>query len=196
MSTPESPPAGSLPNHRVLLVDDSAEFTDLLKQHLVKKRDPSWIVHTADNYSGALSCLKSNKVDLVVLDINMPVMDGLQFLTMLKRSRPSLPVVVLSGIVTPTNRDYALQHGAALVLDKIDLAAGFDSIYPALEATAETPADGFLGMVRQVRLKRRSASSAVHRGPGLCVGDGRLPEGRNKARAARAKQVRQQVPAR
>jgi CheY-like chemotaxis protein len=152
MSTPESPPAGSLPNHRVLLVDDSAEFTDLLKQHLVKKRDPSWIVHTADNYSGALSCLKSNKVDLVVLDINMPVMDGLQFLTMLKRSRPSLPVVVLSGIVTPTNRDYALQHGAALVLDKIDLAAGFDSIYPALEATAETPADGFHGMVRQVGL--------------------------------------------
>ena len=152
MTTAETPPAGVRPSHRVLLVDDSAEFTDLLKQHLVKKRDPSWIVHTADNYSGALNCLKSNQVDLVVLDINMPVMDGLQFLTMLKRSRPALPVVVLSGMVTPTNRDYALQHGAALVLDKIDLAAGFDSIYPALEATAETPAEGFNGVVRQVGL--------------------------------------------
>jgi CheY-like chemotaxis protein len=152
MTTTESIRTRSRPSHRVLLVDDSAEFTDLLKQHLIKKRDPSWIVHTADNYSEALNCLKSHSVDLVVLDINMPVMDGLQFLTMLKRSRPALPVVVLSGMVTPANRDYALQHGAALVLDKTDLAAGFDSIYPALEATAEAPAEGFNGMVRQVGL--------------------------------------------
>jgi CheY-like chemotaxis protein len=133
-------------------VDDSAEFTDLLKQHLVKKRDPSWIVHTADNYSEALNCLKANPVDLVVLDINMPVMDGLQFLTMLKRSRPALPVIVLSGIVTQENRDFALRHGASLVLDKIDVTAGFESIYPALEATAEMPAEGFKGIVRQVGL--------------------------------------------
>ena len=179
MTTPESPPSGNSPCHRVLLVDDSPQFTDLLKQHLVKKREPSWIVHTADNYSSALVCLKSNQVDLVVLDINMPVMDGLQFLTMLKRSRPSLPVVVLSGMVTPANRDYALQHGAALVLDKMDLAAGFDAIYPALEATAETPAEGFHGMVRQVGLMEllqleclgRKSSVLEIKGPNV---DGRI----------------------
>jgi CheY-like chemotaxis protein len=133
-------------------VDDSAEFTDSFKEHLVKKRDPSWIVHTANHYSEALNCLKSHPVDLVILDISMPVMDGLQLLTMLKRSRPALPVVVLSGMVTPENRDYALQHGAALVLNKMDVATGFESIYPALEATAEMPAEGFKGIVRQVGL--------------------------------------------
>jgi CheY-like chemotaxis protein len=152
MTTPDSSPARARPSYRVLLVDDSTDFTDLLKDHLVKKRAPSWIVHTAENYSEALNCLKANPVDLVVLDIKMPVMDGLQFLTMLKRSRPALPVVVLSGVVTPENRDYALQHGAALVLDKSDVATGFDSIYPAIEATAEAPAEGFKGMVRQVGL--------------------------------------------
>jgi CheY-like chemotaxis protein len=152
MSAPDSPPTRSRPSYRVLLVDDNREFTDLVKQHLVKKRDPSWIVHTAHNYSETLACLKANPMDLVVLDINMPVMDGLQLLTMLKRSRPALPVIVLSGIVTPENRDYALQHGAALILDKIDLANGIDSIYPALEATAEAPTEGFKGMVRQVGL--------------------------------------------
>jgi CheY-like chemotaxis protein len=152
MTMPDSPPTHAKPSHRVLLVDDTVEFTDLFKQHLVKKRDPSWIVHTAGNYSEALNCLKANPIDLVVLDINMPVMDGLQFLTMLKRNRPALPVVVLSGMVTPENRAYALQHGAALVLDKIDVTAGFDSIYPALEATAEAPAEGFKGMVRQIGL--------------------------------------------
>jgi CheY-like chemotaxis protein len=134
-------------------VDDSAEFADALKDHLVKKRDPSWIVHTAYTYAEALNCLKTNPVDLVILDINMPVMDGLQLLTMLKRSRPALPVVLLSGIVTPENRDYALQHGAALVLNKMDVAAGFESIYPALEATVEVVSvEGFKGIVRQVGL--------------------------------------------
>jgi CheY-like chemotaxis protein len=153
MTATDSPAARPHPSHRVLLVDDDTQFTALLKQHLVNKREPSWIVHTAENYSEALDCLKINTVDLVVLDIQMPVMDGLQFLTMLKRSRPALPVVVLSGVVTPQNRDYALQHGAALILDKIDLATGFERLYPALEATAEAPpVEGFKGMVRQVGL--------------------------------------------
>lgn len=152
MTPPDSPPTRSRVTHHVLLVDDSPDFTEMLKAHLVKKREPSWIVHTADNYSEALNCLKSHVVDLVVVDINMPVMDGLQLLTMFKRSRPALPVVVLSGLVTPENRDYALQHGASLVLSKLDVGASFDSIYPALEATVEAPAEGFGGIVRQVGL--------------------------------------------
>jgi CheY-like chemotaxis protein len=135
-----------------LLIDDSREFTQLLKDHLVKKRDPSWIVHTAQNYSEGLECLKANPVDLVVLDIQMPVMDGLQMLTLLKRKHPALPVVVLSGVVSLENRDYALKHGASLILDKLELTSGFEAIYPALEATAEAPVEGFKGMLRQVGL--------------------------------------------
>ena len=146
------PPSSTRRSHRVLLVDDSPEFTDIVKTRLLDKRDPSWIVHTAANYAVALSCLKTNPMDLVVLDIAMPVMDGLQLLTVLKRNHPALPVILLSGLVTPENRDFALQQGAALVLNKMDMAAGFDSIYPALEATAETPGEGFKGMVRQVGL--------------------------------------------
>ncbi len=152
MTPPESAPTRPSHSHRVLLVDDSVDFTEMLKDHLVKKREPSWIVHTASDYSDALNCLKSHAVDLVVLDINMPVMDGLQLLTMLKRSRPALPVVILSGMATPENREYALEHGASLFLNKLDMGTGFESIYPALEATVEAPADGFKGVVRQVGL--------------------------------------------
>jgi CheY-like chemotaxis protein len=146
------PPVPAQRSHRVLLVDDSADFTDMLKVRLLDKRHPSWIVHTAHNYSTALSCLKSNPMDLVVLDIGMPVVDGLQLLTMLKRNHPALPVVLLSGLITQEKRQYALEQGASLVLSKLDMASGFDDIYPALEATAETPAEGFKGMVRQVGL--------------------------------------------
>jgi CheY-like chemotaxis protein len=152
MSATDPSPARPPPSRRILLVDDDPEFIALMKDHLVQKRDPTWIVHTAVNYSEALDCLKLNPVDLVVLDIQMPVMDGLQLLTLLKRTRPALPVVVLSGVVTQENRDYALQHGAALILQKTELATGIDTIYPALEATAEAPVEGFKGMLRQVGL--------------------------------------------
>jgi CheY-like chemotaxis protein len=152
MITDAPPQVRPVASRRVLLVDDDIDFTQVLKDHLVKKRDPSWIVFTAKNYSEGLECLKANPVDLVVLDIQMPVMDGLQLLTLLKRRHPALPVVVLSGMVTVENRDYALKHGAALILEKMELATGFESIYPALEATAETPAEGFKGMLRQVGL--------------------------------------------
>jgi CheY-like chemotaxis protein len=145
-------PATTRRSRRVLLVDDSAEFTELLKSGLLARHDPSWMVYTANNYSVALSCLKTNPMDLVVLDIGMPVLDGLQLLTMLKRNYPALPVVLLSGMITPERREYALEQGAALVLDKTDMGESFDSIYPALEATAEMPAEGFKGMVRQVGL--------------------------------------------
>jgi CheY-like chemotaxis protein len=139
-------------SHRVLLVDDSPLFLDILKSRLVEKRNPSWIVHTANSYSTALNCLKTTPVDLAILDIDMPVVDGLQLLTMIKRNHPSLPVALLSSSIKPETRQYALNQGAALVLDKKDMGADFESIYPALEASACKPVEGFEGMVRQVGL--------------------------------------------
>jgi CheY-like chemotaxis protein len=150
-------PALALPSedrrsHRVLLVDDSPLFLDILKSRLEEKRDPAWVVHTASNYSVALTCLKTTPMDLAILDIDMPVVDGLQLLTIIKRNHPSLPVALLSSSVKPESRQYALNQGAALVLDKKDMGADFESVYPALEASAARPVEGFEGMVRQVGL--------------------------------------------
>jgi CheY-like chemotaxis protein len=150
--TATPPPAEARRSRRVLVVDDNPIFLDILKSHLLEKRDPTWIVHTADNYSMALNCLKSNPVDLAILDINMPLVDGLQLLTMIKHDHPSLPVVLLSSLVKPEARQFALDHGAALVLDKTEMGSHFDDIYPALEATAAKPVEGFEGVVRQVGL--------------------------------------------
>src|SRR5208282_2469542 len=72
----------SIQRRQILLVDDDVAFTSMLKEFLLSRDQPGWIVHTADNYAGALSCLKMHPVDLVVLDICLPVMDGLQFLTL------------------------------------------------------------------------------------------------------------------
>src|SRR5579872_5154807 len=147
-----SAPAATTPvqTRRILLVDDNAEFTELMKEYLLMQKTRNWIVHTAEGYSPALDCLNKNTVDLLVLDINMPVMDGLQFLTLLKRTRPALPVVILSGLITEEGRAYALRNGATLVLDKSEVRNGFGTIYAALEASAEAPTTGFKGVMREV----------------------------------------------
>lgn len=168
-----SPPATIKQVRRVLLVDDNIEFTAAIKEYLVRRRQPSWIVHTASNYSEALDCLKVNTVDLVITDISMPVMDGLQLLMLLKRTRPSLPVIILTSKATPENRSFALQNGAALILDKMEVASNFESMYAALEATADAPAEGFKGMLREVGLTEliqmeclgRKSSTLVIKGP-------------------------------
>jgi CheY-like chemotaxis protein len=137
---------------QILLVDDNPEFTTLLKGFMLSHRPGAWIVHTADHYAPALTCLKDHAVDLVVLDLNMPVMDGLQFLTLLKRTHPELPVVILTGVATPENRANCLKNGAALFFDKTEVAGSPEKIYAALESVASAPTVGFRGMLRQVGL--------------------------------------------
>ena len=66
--------------HQILLVDDSVEFTSMFKEFLLRYRPGAWVVHTADHYAPALSCIKEHSIDLVVLDLKMPIMDGQQLL--------------------------------------------------------------------------------------------------------------------
>lgn len=149
-----NPPPGDKPvqTRRILLVDDEPDFTSMLKEYLLRYRPGAWEVHTAVNYNEALSCLKKHSIEIVTLDLQMPVMDGLQFLTLLKRSYPGLHVVVLTGFVTAENRAFCLQNGAALFLDKLEIAGNFEKVHPALESVAATPTEGFRGMLRQVGL--------------------------------------------
>lgn len=161
---------------RVLLIDDDASFTSLLGEFLTTRSGRTWDVEAAGHYTTALACVKKTAFDLAVLDFHMPVMDGLQFLTLLKRTHPHLPVVILTGYATEENRAFALRNGAALFLDKASVQGGFDSIYDALEtiiATAAPPAEGFRGMLRQVGLPdvlqmeclgRKSSILEIHTG--------------------------------
>ena len=137
---------------RILLVDDDVAFSAFFKDFLLTQRPGGWIVHTADHYAPALTCLKENPIDLIVLDLNMPVMDGLQLLTLIKRTHPAIPVVMLTGMAKPENRAAGLKNGAALFFDKTEVAGDLKKIYAALENLAATPKQGFHGMLQQVGL--------------------------------------------
>ena len=93
-------------------------------------------------------------MDVVVLDIGMPVMDGIQFLQLLGRTHPGQQVVMLTGRGDRGKRKTCLESGAALFLEKPVVPDGFAAIFAALDALAGAqPQGGFRGMMRRVGLQ-------------------------------------------
>ena len=78
----------------VLLVDDEAEFVETLVKRLRKRK-----VNTAAVGSGeeALEILKEMPIDVVVLDVKMPGMDGIETLRQIKKISPLVEVIMLTG---------------------------------------------------------------------------------------------------
>jgi CheY-like chemotaxis protein len=150
MTTPKE---GQTPRARqILLVDDSTDFTELFKEFLLSYRPGEWVVHTADHYAPALACLKEHSIDVAVIDLNMPIMDGMQLLSLIKRNYPELPVVMLTAAASTETRIQCLQAGAALFFDKTEVANGLEKMYAGLESVASTPPEGVRGVLRQVGL--------------------------------------------
>ncbi len=81
-------------NMSILLVDDEKDFLDVLAKRLRKRQ-----LNLITNNSGeeAISTIKSTPVDIVVLDMKMPEMDGLQTLRAIKAIKPAVEVIMLTG---------------------------------------------------------------------------------------------------
>jgi hypothetical protein len=89
----------------------------------------------------------------VVLDVGMPVMDGVQLLRLLARTHPGMQVVMLTGFVTEQNRRASLDNGAVLFLQKPVAQPEFAAIYAALDALAGARGgEGFQGVMQRVGL--------------------------------------------
>jgi two-component system chemotaxis response regulator CheB len=96
-----------MPKIRVLVVDDSAVVRRIVSDVLAD--DPALeVVATAPNGRIALQKILQLNPDAVTLDVEMPEMDGLEVLRILRRERPDLPVIILSSLT---------ERGAAVTLD-------------------------------------------------------------------------------
>jgi CheY-like chemotaxis protein len=83
--------------HRILMVDDDQDFLEVYWE--VLKRLPTQPeVHTASNGGRALALLESEPFNLMVVDLQMPKMDGLQVISVARRKYPQMRVVVLTGL--------------------------------------------------------------------------------------------------
>ncbi len=99
----------------ILVVDDSAAIRKILQRVLRQTGMSIRTIHEAGDGQEALEKLKANRIDLVLTDINMPKMDGLQFLAAMKSSAEcrQVPVVMITTEGGETKVAEAVRLGAA-----------------------------------------------------------------------------------
>lgn len=91
--------AGESPR-TIVLVDDEEMLVWSLANRLARAR-PTWVVDTAINGEAALERIRSKPVDLLVADVRMPGMSGIDLILAARERHPSLPVVVMTAFQTP-----------------------------------------------------------------------------------------------
>ena len=144
----------TLKRKQFLFVDDDAEFLAGIRDFFGALSKGTWNIHLAQNHAQAFAELQKQKMDLIVVDIGMPVVDGVQFLRLLNRTHPGQQVVMLTALGTEERRKECLEIGALLFLEKPTAPGGYESIFAALDALAGAhPTEGFRGMMRRVGLQ-------------------------------------------
>ena len=113
-------------NEKVLLVDDEEEFVETLAERM---RTRGMDVSTSNSGANALQLVDDEDFDVVVLDLKMPGVDGIEALKRIKRRRPDIQVVLLTGHATVEKGVEAIKEGALEFLEKpVDLRSLTDAI--------------------------------------------------------------------
>jgi len=99
----------------ILVVDDEVGYREMIQMDL---SDRGFNAFTAQGGAEALEILKKEKIDLVVTDMKMPKMDGLDTVKAIKKNHPGLPIVLMTGYAVEDRVEKALQLKAAACLRK------------------------------------------------------------------------------
>ena len=111
----------------VLICDDSALMRNLITR-IIDGTEGMRVVGKASNGQMALEKIDEVNPDIIVLDIEMPVMNGIEFLRARKEKRIKIPVVVLSSVAT---------KGAAVTMEALELGAADFITKPAGSVSAD-----------------------------------------------------------
>jgi len=131
----------------ILVVEDSSVMRAIIIKTLRLSQLPLGDVHEANNGQEALKVLDGNWIDLVLVDINMPVMDGEEMINRLRQNPATadLPVIVVSTEGSQTRKDGLMQKGAGFVHKPFTPEALRDAILRSLGGLDEQKAgDGTL----------------------------------------------------
>jgi CheY-like chemotaxis protein len=102
---------------RLLLVDDSALSLEVVADLLQAQ---GWTVETAETGAEALARMASFSPEVVVCDLQMPDLDGLEVSRGIHQIDRTVPVVVLSGEESPQTREEAMRAGVFCFVPKTD----------------------------------------------------------------------------
>ena len=99
---------------RALIVDDSSVMRKIVERSLRQAGLSALVVYEAGSGTDGLELLKSKQVDLILSDINMPSMDGLEFLRQIRAQNlaPGVPVVMITTESSEEHVKQAILSGA------------------------------------------------------------------------------------
>jgi two-component system, chemotaxis family, chemotaxis protein CheY len=103
---------------RALIVDDSSVMRKIVERSLRQAGIDLTQVFEAGNGAEALAVLQESQVDLILCDINMPVMDGLEFVKQLSANGRKIPVVMITTEGSESHVVQALSAGARAYIRK------------------------------------------------------------------------------
>lgn len=139
---------------QVLFVDDSLAFLETFTELCSSLSNQTWEIHAAAAADRALAILQQHPIDLVVLDITMPMVDGIQLLGIIGRRYSGVKIAVMTGKATETNRATCLSGGAELFIEKPVSPEGIKMVFNMLnDLVSWTHREGFSGTLRQVHLQ-------------------------------------------
>ena len=99
----------------ILIVDDEEQFLDFISKRLETR---GFNVRTAGNGEEAIEVSRNETIDIVILDLKMPVMDGEAALEALKKEHPEMEIIILTGYGTVDTAVSCIRNGAYYYLQK------------------------------------------------------------------------------
>ena len=140
--------------YHALFVDDSLAFLETFADLCSEMANKTWRISKATTADRALAVLNEMPVDLAVLDIGIPMVDGIQLLGIIKRRYPGLKIAVLTGSPTERNREACLSGDADLFIEKPVSPEGTKIVFNMLnDLISWTAREGFSGSLREVNLQ-------------------------------------------
>jgi CheY-like chemotaxis protein/cytidylate kinase len=100
---------------KVLLVDDEREFVQTLSERLIMRDLGPAVAYDGES---ALNLINEDEPDVMIVDLKMPGIDGLEVLRKVKETRPEIEVIVLTGHGHEEDRELCMQLGAFAYLQK------------------------------------------------------------------------------
>ncbi len=121
---------------KILLVDDEAEFVKTLSERIQIR---GFDVHYALNGEKALAACKNAVPDVMVLDLKMPGMAGMEVLRKVKKNHPDVQVLILTGHGSKKDEIQARRIGAFDYLQKpVDIETLIESVRQAIQNRIES----------------------------------------------------------
>jgi two-component system, OmpR family, response regulator CpxR len=123
---------------KILLVDDEREFVQTLSERLLMRDMGSAVAYDGQS---ALDLVKDDEPDVMILDLKMPGIDGIEVLRRVKETQPEIEVIILTGHGSEADKEVCMSLGAFAYLQKpVDISLLSDTIKKANEKIKERKA--------------------------------------------------------